>query len=69
MEEITIKVLVDGEELPPLKMGPGKEDPTYKDEIAFFSMGHVYNKEGDKAPYDYTIRLTRHKTAAEKKAS
>ena len=68
MEEITIKVIVDGEELPPLNMGEGEEDQIYKDQIAFFRMGHVYNKEGNKAPYDYTIRLTRNKTEAEKKA-
>ncbi len=67
MEEITIKVLVNGEELTPFNMGAGEEDPIYKDEIAFFSMGHIYNKEGNKAPYGYTIRLTRQKTDAEKK--
>ena len=69
MEEITIKVLVDGEELTPFNMGVGKEDHIYKEEITFFSMGHIYNKQGNKAPYNYSIHLTRHKTEAEKKAS
>lgn len=69
MEKITIKVIVDGEELPPFNMGAGEEDPIYKDEIAFFSMGHIYNKEGNKAPYDYTIRLTRQKAGEEKQTS
>jgi len=69
MEKITIKVIVDGEELTPLNMGVGKEDTIYKDQIVFFSMGHIYNKEGNKAPYDYSIHLTRGKTDEEKLAS
>lgn len=66
MERITFQVIVDGEELAPFNMGAGKEDSIYKDDIAFFCMGHIYNKERNKAPYDYTIRLTRHKTEEEK---
>lgn len=67
MEKIIIKVIVDGEELAPFSMGKGHEDTIY-DDIIFYTMGHVFNKEGNKAPYDYTIRLTRHKTKEEKQA-
>ena len=65
MEVITIKMLVDGEEQAPISMRDGLQDVFYKDEIAFFSMGSVYNKEKSVALYDYTIRLTRHKTDEE----
>lgn len=65
MEEIIIEVLVDGEEQAPINMGAGKEDSIYEDDIAFFSTGHIKNKEETEAPYDYTIRLTRHKTEGE----
>lgn len=66
MERIIVRVEVDGVELAPFNMGAGEEDHIYKDDISFFSMGHVYNKEGNKAPYDYTIRLVRHKTEEER---
>ena len=65
MEKIVIKVIADGEELSPIVMREGKEDSIYKDEVVFFSMGHVLNKERTVAPYDYTIRLTRPKTRKE----
>ncbi len=65
MEEIIIKVIVDGEEQAPINMGAGKEDSVYEDDIAFFSMGHIKNKEETKAPYNYTIRISRHKAEEE----
>lgn len=68
MERITVKVIVDEGELAPIDMGVGEEDPVYKDDIVFFSTGHVYNKERSRAPYDYVIRLNRHKTEEEKRA-
>lgn len=68
MEKITIKVVVDGEELTPISMGIVHEDPIYKDDIAFYIMGHIYNKEGNRVQYDCSIRLTRPKTEKEKQA-
>ena len=67
MERITIKVVVDGEELAPFSVEAGEEDHVHKDDVSFFGMGHVYNKEGTKAPYDYTVRLVRHKTEEERR--
>ena len=65
MEKIIVRVEVDGVELAPIEMGEGHEDLIYKDDIKFFRMGHVFNIEHTRAPYDYTFSLSRHKTKEE----
>ena len=65
MEEIIIKVVVDGKEQTPIKMEAGKEDIIYNNDMVFFNIGHVYDKEGTVSLYDYTIRLRRRKTKEE----
>lgn len=65
MEKIIVRVEVDGVELAPVEMGEGHEDHIYKDDMTFFSMGHVFNIEHTRAPYDYTFSLSRHKTKEE----
>lgn len=66
MEKIIIRVEVDGVELLPIELGKGKESSFYKDDIAFFSMGHLFNKEHTHSPYEYLFRLDRRKTEEEK---
>ena len=65
MEKIIVRVEVDGVKLEPIEMGEGHEDLIYKEEMMFFSMGHVFNMEHTRAPYDYTLSLSRHKTKEE----
>lgn len=65
-EKIVIRVEVDGMEVYLIELGEGREDYFYKDDIAFFSMGRLFNKERTIAPYDYVFRLCRHKTEEEK---
>ena len=65
MEKIVIEIVVDNIKLHPIAMGLGEQHLIYKDDIMFFSMGHVFNREGTEVPYDYTINLTRHKTEKE----
>ena len=66
MEKIVVKITADGVELNPIDMRLGEEDRTYKEDMFFFSTGHAYNKEKTRVLYDYSIRLTRHKTREEK---
>ena len=65
MENIVVKVVVDGVELAPINMGEGKTSTLYKEDITFFSMGHVHSAEGTHVPYVYLIRLDRAKTKEE----
>ena len=65
MEKLIVRVEVDGVELEPIDMGEGREDTTYKGDIKFYSMGHVFNKDHTHAPYEYMISLTRHKSEEE----
>ena len=65
MEKIIIRVAVDGVELAPIEMDEGHEGTFYKDDMTFFKMGHVFNIEHTRAPYDYTLSLSRHKTKEE----
>jgi len=65
MEKIIVRVEVDGVELEHIEMGEGHEAPIYKEEMMFFSMGRVFNIEHARAPYDYTLSLSRHKTKEE----
>ena len=65
MEKIVVRVVIDDVELAPIEMGEGYEDTFYKDDMKFFGMGHVFNIEHTRAPYDYTLSLSRHKTKEE----
>jgi len=65
MEKIIVRVEVDGVELEHIEMDEGHEDPIYKEEMMFFKMGHVFNIEHTRAPYDYTLSLSRPKTKEE----
>jgi len=59
MEKIEIKVVVDGKELEPIIMGEGKEGYVYKNDIVFYSMGHIHNKDKTVALYEYNISIRR----------
>lgn len=65
METIIVRVEVDGVELEHIEMGEGHEDHIYKEEMKFFSVGHVLNIEHTRALYDYTFSLSRRKTKEE----
>lgn len=65
-EKIIVRVEVDGVELAPIELGEGMQDGIYIEDIVFFSMGDLYNKEHTVAPYSYMFRLNRHKTEEEK---
>lgn len=65
VEEIVIRVEVDGVELAPINMGRGCKDSVYEDDIRFFSMGRVFIKDRTYALYDYTFSLSRHKFVEE----
>lgn len=66
MEKIILRVEVDGIELSPIEFGKGEQSHFYKDDIAFFKMGHLLNKEQTESPYEYLFRLDRCKTKEEK---
>ena len=65
MERIIVRVEVEGVELAPIEMGEGHGDTFYKEEMTFFKMGRVFNIEHTRAPYGYTLSLSRHKTKEE----
>lgn len=65
-EKIVIHVEVDGVELAPIELGEGVQDGVYIEDIVFFRMGDLFNKEHTVAPYSYMFRLNRHKTEGEK---
>lgn len=67
MEKITINVRVNGFELPPIDMGEGKQDPIYEDDIYFYKSGNLGLEGTNRLPYQYNIRISRHKTDSEKK--
>ena len=61
MEKIVVKVIVDGVESAPIEMGKGEESAVYSNDIVFYSMGRIYNKEKTKAPYEYNISIRKRK--------
>ena len=64
--KIIVRVEVDGVELLPIELGEGMQDGVYIEDIVFFKMGDLFNREHTIAPYSYMFRLNRHKTEEEK---
>ena len=65
MEEIIIRIEVDGVEHAPVKMDKGTDHPSYEREIMYSKSGHVFNKDETSVPYQYVFVLIRNKTEEE----
>lgn len=67
MENIIVRIEVDGVELSPIAMGEGKQSNLHPNDLTFFTSGHVFNNEHTRVPYDIMVRLDRPKTKEEEK--
>lgn len=57
MEEIKLKVFINGKEVGEIDMGEAKPHPTYKEDWFWSVFGSL--KVGNYYPYHYSISLTR----------
>lgn len=67
MENIIVRIEVDGVELSPVTMGEGVQSEIHPNDLTFFKSEHIFNKERTRTPYDILIRLDRPKTKEEEK--
>lgn len=64
MERIVLTPAIDGKKLAEIDMGKGELSIDYKEEVAFYTSGHILID--GKAGYDYNFRISRKLRSGEK---